>query len=696
MNVLSGTRERARSGVRSVAPGQLDYQRGGHRLRSLKERWRQTERFSYPPRQEWPVELRRARLAGFAVLGVQLVVLGWWSTVLVNRFALSKDFAAYQQAAYLIAHGHLNPFSTVLVERFWRNDTELIIWPLAVFVRLWPHLTALPWLQDLALVGAEAVALNWMCEIAAARARREGEIRLSVAIVALGVVLLIGNPWTAWTASFDVHLEPFVTLFTLCAARDLYTGRWRTWIWVLLALACGSVGASYMLGLGVSAMLVGRRWLRQGAGLAGLGALWIGLLQTIHGAQAAGVLEYNYLYTGHWGGKLAKYLSGGNIAVQALEHPWRIVGALWRNKVNLWANLSPGGLIGVVWLPLTFPVLLVAAEGGLSTPLFSRPGFQSIAVGPLVALGTVALLAAIPVGSDRRRRLRLLAAMMVLCVNAAAWAIVWLPQVSGNWLLVQPGASNLLHRLSHQMGPKDEVLASQGVMGGFADRSEIYELGPHSTTVPIHSRTVWIVITPSQGIETNEIHGFYAEVQALDADPRMHLMAASHGVWAYRFTPPPHQRQLKISFGAAAREPAWALTGVAGTRVTAGPRNDWYATSTGRSGYVVNQSYWREPAGHYDVSAALSVTGWANIELWDADTDVLLGRHRVRETHGVQTESFQANLASAPPAREPSGWGIWKTTPVEPNGNSLEIRVWTPGGASRVSVYSVALRRVAG
>ena len=101
-----------------------------------------------------------------------------------------------------------------------------------------------------------------MCEIVAARAanhRPAGRI----ALIALGIVLLAGNPWVVWTASFDVHMEPFATLFTLCAARDLYRGQRRMWFWLVLTLACGTAGASYAGALGLSAILCGRRWWRQ-------------------------------------------------------------------------------------------------------------------------------------------------------------------------------------------------------------------------------------------------------------------------------------------------------------------------------------------------------------------------------------------------------------------------------------------------
>ncbi len=683
----SGSPGATRSGDREGATGFV---------RRLGVRWLEAELLAYPPRDKWPAGIRRARIAGFVVLGIQLVVLAWWSSVLVSRFALTKDFGAYQQAAYLIGHGNLNPYSSVLLQQFWRNDTELIIWPLATFVRIWPHLTALPWLQDLALVCAEGVAFNWMCDIAAARAQREGEVRFSVALVVLGLVLLVGNPWVVWTVSFDVHLEPFATLFVLCAARSLYTGRRRGWIWVLLALSVGSVGASYVFALGASAVLVGRCFWRKGAVLAALGAFWVIFLQAIHGAQAAGVLEYNYLYTGRWGGKLAKFLSGTNIAEHALEHPSRILTALWLNKVNLWANISPPGIIGLVWLPLLIPGLLIGAEGGLSIPLFSRPGFQSIAMAALVALGTVALLAAIPIGNRQRRKWALAGAVCLLGLNALAWSIVWLPQVSKTWLDTDRSAAAVLSQLRQRMRPTDEVLASQGVVGGFSDRRDAFILDPHSMTVPIHSSTVWIIVTPTEGIESNDTHGFNAEIQTFDADARMHLVVASHGVWAYRYEPPRGQRLLKISFTSGTPQPAWTLAGAAGATVRAGPRARWHVTSTGKPGYVVDRSLWRERPGRFRASAAVSVTGTANLELWNDDTNRLLGRTVIHSTHGVKEASVVADLTTTIPTREASGWGLWRTTPVRPDGDSLEIRVWTPGGANGVRVYRVVLHRLAG
>jgi len=155
------------------------------------------------------------RRAGYAILALQLIGFLAWSTTLYNRFALTIDFAQYQQAWYLIAHGHLNPVSTVGRGYFWQNHSELIIWPLALTYWLWPHGVTLLWLQDICVVGAEAVAFTWICEIA----RRQGTGKNTVLLVGTGLVLLAGNPWIWWSISFDFHTESLAILFAVYRFR---------------------------------------------------------------------------------------------------------------------------------------------------------------------------------------------------------------------------------------------------------------------------------------------------------------------------------------------------------------------------------------------------------------------------------------------------------------------------------------------
>ena len=123
--------------------------------------WR-TCRSARPPSPR----LRRVRQIGYVVLGLQLAGFLAWSMILYNHFALTPDFAQYSQAWYLIGHGHLNPYDTMGRFLFWQNHSEFVMWPLAVFSWVWPRSDFLLWLQDACIVGAEAVAFTWICEIA--------------------------------------------------------------------------------------------------------------------------------------------------------------------------------------------------------------------------------------------------------------------------------------------------------------------------------------------------------------------------------------------------------------------------------------------------------------------------------------------------------------------------------------------------
>jgi hypothetical protein len=117
-----------------------------------------------------------------------------WSMLLFSRFALTPDFAQYQQAWYMIAHGTISPLDSVQSTPFpfWQNHSEFIMWPLAPLYWLWPHGPVLLWVQDAATVAAEAVAFTWICEIA----ERKAVGRAAAALAAAGLALLLLSTWT--------------------------------------------------------------------------------------------------------------------------------------------------------------------------------------------------------------------------------------------------------------------------------------------------------------------------------------------------------------------------------------------------------------------------------------------------------------------------------------------------------------------
>ncbi|HEY7932184.1 MAG TPA: hypothetical protein VID48_00020, partial [Solirubrobacteraceae bacterium] len=574
----------------------------GRFARSLWERWNNAQAFVVPPREEWPVALRRARIVGLCLLGIQFLGLCWWNQVLANRYALTSDFSTYAQATYLIAHGHLDPYSTTLGHAFWRDHSAFIVWPIALVQSLWPHPVTLLWLQDAATFGMQATALAWICDIAAGLARRRRTVAGPVALVALGAIVLVPNPWMLWASSFDFHVEAFSALCAVATARNLFLGRRRAWLWALLGLATGDLGASYLAAVGASSALSGRIRLRQGGLIALLGVAWFLLLSVIHGTQGSPAHAYALIVTGSGTGMVPKHDSAMSVLSGALAHPARAARALWGNRIDLWANLSPAGVVGLVWVPVLVPTALMLAESQFTSIVdFSYPGFQSIAVTPLVAVGTVALFSTLigsqSVGRARRWLARIFFVSVIL--NAVAWSVIWIPHAPGRWLTVSPGAAAVLHNVQAKIGPNDEVIASQGILGAFADRKSAYYLLDATMTVPVRTHKVWVIFAPTQGIELASVAGTYADIAAFGETPGANLVAAANGIWAFEWNVPPGTTALRLKPPRNPKIPAWAVPGSAGATVQDGPQRDWHMASTRRSGYVVDHAYWRETPGVY-------------------------------------------------------------------------------------------------
>ena len=350
--------------------------------------------------------LRRLRRIGCLVLAAKLAGFAVWSALLYHRFALTPDFAQYQQAWYLIAHGHLNPYDTVGNFTFWQNHAEFLMWPIALLYWVFPSGLTLLWLQDIGVVGAELVAFLWICQLcgsggatpraSTAGGPAESPLRSSTApwLAGAGLVLLVINPWSWWSVSFDFHAECLAVLFIALLAWDLANGRRRAWVWVLPLLACGDVAGTYVFGLGAGLLLAGhgRAARLRGAALAALGVAAVLFISVIHGNKGSGHGLQAYAY-------LAAPGSAGALSLPALAkglatHPATVAAKLWSKRIDLWANLAPSGLLGLAYLPLLPLIAVVILANDLFRGfLFSEPLFQSLPIYVLLPAGTVAVLA---------------------------------------------------------------------------------------------------------------------------------------------------------------------------------------------------------------------------------------------------------------------------------------------------------------
>jgi hypothetical protein len=628
-------------------------------------------------------ELHKVRRTGYVVLGLKLALFAFWSAVLYRHFALTPDFAQYQQAWFLIAHGHLNPYDTVGHFAFWQNHAEFIMWPLALLYWICPSGVMLLWLQDIGVVGAELVAFLWACDLAV-RYRPGRDARW---LAGAGLLLLTINPWSWWSVSFDFHAECLAVLFIALMARDMANGRRRAWLWAFLVLACGDVAGTYVFGVGLGMVLAGRATRRRGAVMAALGVAAVVFISVIHGNSGSGhgLQAYDYLAApGHKGA-----LSMPRLVAGLVSHPVAVLAKLWSKRLDLWANLASSGLVGLAFLPLLpLMAVVVAANDLFPGFLFSEPLFQSLPIYVMLPVGTVAVLGWL---TQRRRRLGL-ALTALVAAQAIGWSAVWSPRTPAQWQRVPGSTAATLAAVEAEIPRSAAVFASQGVVGRFSNRLDVR---PLNGNLPIQPGQDWFVFTPWAGIQTQEPAAAMAFAGQLAGPMHATLVADASGVWAFRWTPPAGLRKLAVPAATLAL-PAWTAPGVAGRAVLSGPSSGWHVTSTGKEGYVADRLEWPRWPGQYQASVTLSATGPVNIEVWNNTGNTLLTRRSLLSTSGIET--ITVPVVATADYHNPifQGWGPFKARFADaPKPQRLEVRVWTPGRET-VNVYSARLASAPG
>jgi hypothetical protein len=636
--------------------------------------------------------LRSVRRVALIVLGLQLAGLLAWSNVLASRHALTWDLAAYNQAWYLIAHGNLNPFNTLLGFHFWRNDAELIMWPLALLFWVWPHAVTLLWIQDLAIVGSELVVLLWLGELLSSRTTPH-PVRPDL-ILGFALAVMVVNPWIYWTASFDFHFEPIYALFLLLTARALSRGqRTQTFVWAACTLLCGVPAALYLAGLAIGGLMMTRsRRVIAGAVLVG-SLIWVFVVSALGGSVGGAIA--GPLYAQLTGRHVAGPVRMSRLALAMLEHPIRLAQAWWPQRVDAFAIIAPSGGIGIVygWAVGVVTFCLGVADlptNGKGNSPFAGVAFQQFPAVLFTLVGTVMVLCWM--GRRVSRRLAVAIAGLILA-QAVAWAVVWLPVMPGTWLRVSPRASATLAKAQHVIPAQAEVVVSQGVAGLFSSRASIYAILGLPARVPVHTDPLYFVIAPGQGIEVAPVAAQEALLTQLASSLGAKLVLSGGGVWVFRWDPPPGATSVALSDNGPT-EGAWGMASTTGIVVTTGPVDQWHVSATStQPGYVEHGGYWREGIGSYEARVSLSTSGLVNVEVWNATGDVLLARRQLPATNGLSQVAIRFQVMRLYRPYLYRGWGPFRLDrPPPPAGNDVEVRVWSPGGLL-VSVYSIGMTR---
>jgi hypothetical protein len=566
------------------------------------------------------------------------------------------------------------------------------MWPLALITHFGLGGYTPLLVQDVAVVATEVIAFSWILRLL--RDRADHLPLPDWALGAISLLLLVVNPWIYWAVSFDVHLD--ITLaapFVVLALRSLYYRQYRwLWLWVVLGLLCGDVASSYLAAVGLCGMLAaragGRRLLvTSGAVFVVSSITFVVITHLQGGAGAAFVVTQTVDPSG------AQTASAFDKIGAVLLHPGDITSSMWEHRKNLWALISPAGVLGLtsVWaLPL---VLVVAVENSVAGSLFTFPAFQYAALwGPLVVAGVISAARSV-----RRRWVRRLAAglLVLSAANTVGWAAVWLPQVPTQWQRVDSPTAAALDRAQRLIPDDAEVLASQGVVGRFADRSWVYALpGTAADVRPVRTRDVYFVVVPYQGIETVPVDRTLGLIGRLAGPMHASLLQHGDGVWVFRWIPPPGTRQVALNATRSPESvPAWAAQSAVGQPVLTGPASDWRLTarSGATEGYLLHGAYFTRPPGDYVLRVRLASTATTNVEAWNANGDVLLGRRIVPPTDGITTVEVPVPSTRAYPPKVFTGrFGFTAAPPPPPPGQVVEARVHVPANTT-ATVYSVRL-----
>ncbi len=628
------------------------------------------------------------------ILLVQAAVLLLLSTFQWWRFALTYDFVVYFHAWHGFWANGLNPFNASVDHLVLANNGVFITWPLAVLTRIYPHGVVLLWIQDLAVVAAEFLVASWMFDALSRSRIATEQARLAMGIFGTGFLCLVLNPWVYWSTAFDFHSESVAVLFLVLAARALADRRWR-WlvIWTFGVLLCGYVTATYVIGLVITALILGGERRRVGLTTLLIMALLVPVIGFDPSLNRALTVQINRFY-----GYLANRPDGFSSAFGALGgffvHFPRIVQTIWDRSVDLWANVAPGGLIGLISpLVLGMAILLLPENLLNSNTTLVAPSFQYLPLYVLLPPGTVfVLLRLADRGIHLPARGRALVGWLTfaLAANACGWAIVWFPHFASSWLRVDPGAAAILAHVKKEIPPGDEVVASQGIAGRFADRQWIEPItGPG--VVPAYGSRIWFVLAPAQGLETEQVGAGFATIGMLAGPMRAQLVDSANGIWVFDWNRPSAIHSINLP-GVTTQLPGWVTAGPAGVAITNGPVNTWRLVSSGKPGYVLAYDYWKEPVGAYTASITLSASGPINVEVWNANSDTLLARRELPQAESRTSLSIPVDNPKSFSTSPFTGEGPFQMTPPEAGvGDQLEVRVWSPG-ATTVQVNSVGLR----
>jgi hypothetical protein len=605
---------------------------------------------------------------------MQFVLLATLSTYQTTHNELTWDFAIYYQAFWLIAHGYLQPFSSLAFIPFAQIHANFLMWPLAAIGTVWSDFLALKLIQDTAFACASFIALLWCDEILARGGVENAQHRRVLLLVALFTLIL--DPWIYESSAYDFHFYAISALALVGLGRALFRGcTLEPILWAAFGISAGDVTTTQVAACAFGLALWVPRARKTGLSIAAAAAAWFIVL--VHTGLVKGdILAVNYSYLA----KGAQDITAFDVLLGLLEHPQIIADKIAAHWDLLYANLSPGGFAGLI-SPLTgVPVALTLFENLMSsTPanLYIGPGNENGPIYALMAPGLAWLLAWIYQRFGARPAMGL---ALVAAANVAGWFCVSYPGIAARWGRVPEDDLGQIARIGRFANVDDEVIASQSFVGAFAGRRSLYAFLP-GESVPLRERRTFVVLLAGDGVPQS-----YAAIATVATFPHARILYQSNDLWAFeidRTTP-----GALVFPRAASAIPGYVLATDYGQRDFAA-----HTISTQHapaSGYLARGAYWWLPPGAYVAHALVESDAPVELEAWDYFIDRPVARARfARGGPLAMPFRFRNYFGYHPYAGR---WIFRHESDIVDRNDFIDLRVRVAPGA-RARVKDVALTR---
>lgn len=637
-------------------------------------------------RKKWVEQWRRLGEIRWAVviLGLQFVVMCFWSLVLLWHYSESVDFAMRYQAWWKIAHGHFNPYTTPLGRLFITDHFELINWPFAPLANLWPHMGWILWVQDAFVLSAECGAIAVVRHfLPAAWWPKEWKPTATVTIMSLILAL---SPWTWYTVSNDVHFQTSAAMGL--SIWFLYFGLKKKWfsagLYALLTFTVADVSGTYIVALALSLAIIHRKSLRTLfilAGFAVAGVLWGSIATMFHGSVGSNfAVHYGYLL-GPKNSYAVKHGTMLKVLEGIIKHPL-LAWSHFKTSLSSWLSYnSSTGFLGFL-NPISILPQLVMVQTGLSgkvgrlatIPWETFPATLTMVPASILSWSFLA-------GRSKGTARRVLTKWVprVLLANTAMWSIVWLPHVQVDYARMPSSTANALAAAQKFINQKDATFVSFGVIGLFSNRTFDFKLGT-SHHDRFWTKTTDFIVVPWSAIENLYPAQHLALVTALAQLPGATMPVHRDGVFLVQvkrsstlteFTPHRHLALQPIAM--------WLSEGTNSAQRCVDPLK-LCTVSTGNQRGTINYGLtWNLATGNWHVHMDMQSTAPLTVEFWDNTTNTLLIRKTFENSVGIQDFNYHMHSTGKPPLY--TGWGPYQFRQIPPGdlNDPVELRIMKTG-----------------